>query len=203
MALRHSDRHLDPYGHRLGPRRDELYGGRIALALRLCSTASTTQHYAARPSQTQHAPRPGPWGVRMKKSYRRCDEKSEYKRYECSLSFVIHRPCGLVAEMRFMWPAIDLKEAVSGFLFYLMTIPIESIRPFFFFLACKVSILSRYHQTIRPLFLHFPRFSYIAASSRISERVGWMWIVSWRSSTVASRQMRAETSWTMSAAWAP
>ena len=200
MALRHSVRHLDPHGHRHGPRRDELHSGRIALGLRLCSAPSTTR--CGHP-QTQHAPRPGPWGVRMKKSYRRCDEKSEYKRYECSLSFVIHRPCGLVAEMRFMWPAIDLKEAVSGFLFYLMTIPIESIRPFFFFLACKVSILSRYHQTIRPLFLHFPRFSYIAASSRISERVGWMWIVSWRSSTVASRQMRAETSWTMSAAWAP
>ena len=148
MAVRHSDRHLDPHGHSHGPRRDKLHGGRIALALRLCSTAIT---YAARPSQTQyasttrcghpqtqHAPRPGPWGVRMKKSYRRCDEKSEYKRYECSLSFVIHRPCGLVAEMRFMWPAIDLKEAVSGFLFYLMTIPIESIRPFFL-LSCVQS----------------------------------------------------------------
>ena len=199
MALRHSDRHLDPHGHSHGPRRDELHGRSLALGL----------GFATRPSQhstaitTQHAPRPGPWGVRMKKSYRRCDEKSEYKRYECSLSFVIHRPCGLVAEMRFMWPAIDLKEAVSVFLFYLMTIPIESIRPFFFFLACKVSILSRYLQTIRSLFRYFPQFSYIAASSRISERVGWMWIVSWRSSTVASRQMRAETSWTMSAAWAP
>ena len=140
MALCHSDRHLDSHGHSHGPRRDELHGGRIALGLRLCSAPST-----ARPSrtqhghpQTQHAPRPGPWGVRMKKSYRRCDEKSEYKRYECSLSFVIHRPCGLVAEMRFMWPAIDLKEAVSGFLFYLMTIPIESIRPFFL-LSCVQS----------------------------------------------------------------
>ena len=160
MALCHSDRHLDSHGHSHGPRRDELHGGRIALGLRLCSAPSTarpsqTQHghhehstaitNAARPSrtqhghpQTQHAPRPGPWGVRMKKSYRRCDEKSEYKRYECSLSFVIHRPCGLVAEMRFMWPAIDLKEAVSGFLFYLMTIPIESIRPFFL-LSCVQS----------------------------------------------------------------
>ena len=135
MALCHSDRHLDPHGHSHGPRRDKLHGGRIALALRLCSTARTAR--CGHP-QTQHAPRPGPGGVRMKKSYRRCDEKSEYKRYECSLSFVIHRPCGLVAEMRFMWPAIDLKEAVSGFLFYLMTIPIESIRPFFL-LSCVQS----------------------------------------------------------------
>ena len=135
MALRHSDRHLDPHGHSHGPRRDKLHGGRLALGPRLCSAPSTTR--CGHP-QTQHAPRPGPWGVRMKKSYRRCDEKSEYKRYECSLSFVIHRPCGLVAEMRFMWPGIDLKEAVSGFLFYLMTIPIESIRPFFL-LSCVQS----------------------------------------------------------------
>lgn len=43
----------------------------------------------------------------LKRSHRRCDEKSEYQRYERSLSFVIHRPFGLVAGMRFMWPAID------------------------------------------------------------------------------------------------
>ena len=153
MALRRSVRHLDPHGHCHGPRRDELHGGRVARGLRLCSTSITTQqghHNATRPSERSKAsvtqqgqhnatrPKAGPWGVRMKKSYRRCDEKSEYKRYECSLSFVIHRPCGLVAEMRFMWPAIDLKEAVSGFLFYLMTIPIESIRPFFL-LSCVQS----------------------------------------------------------------
>ncbi len=30
MALRHSDRHLDPHGHRHGPRRDELHGRRLA-----------------------------------------------------------------------------------------------------------------------------------------------------------------------------
>ena len=44
MAVRHSDRHLDPHGHRHGPRRDELHGGRIALGLRLCSAPSTVQH---------------------------------------------------------------------------------------------------------------------------------------------------------------
>ena len=32
MALRHSDRHLDPHGHSHGPRRDELHGWRIARA---------------------------------------------------------------------------------------------------------------------------------------------------------------------------
>ena len=30
MALRHSDRHLDPHGHSHGPRRDELHGSRVA-----------------------------------------------------------------------------------------------------------------------------------------------------------------------------
>ena len=30
MALRHSDRHLDPHGHSYGPRRDELHDGRVA-----------------------------------------------------------------------------------------------------------------------------------------------------------------------------
>ena len=30
MALRHSDRHLDPHGHSHGPRRDELHDGRVA-----------------------------------------------------------------------------------------------------------------------------------------------------------------------------
>ena len=30
MAVRHSDRHFDPHGHRYGPRRDELHGGRVA-----------------------------------------------------------------------------------------------------------------------------------------------------------------------------
>ena len=30
MALRHSDRHFDPHGHRHGPRRDELHGCRVA-----------------------------------------------------------------------------------------------------------------------------------------------------------------------------
>ncbi len=42
-------------------------------------------------------------------------------------AFVIHRPEGLVAEMRFMWPAI-VKGSLLGFQIYLMTIPIESIR---------------------------------------------------------------------------
>ena len=32
MAVRHSDRHLDPHGHRHGPRRDELHGSRVATA---------------------------------------------------------------------------------------------------------------------------------------------------------------------------
>ena len=32
MALRHSDRHLDPHGHSHGPRRDELHGSRVATA---------------------------------------------------------------------------------------------------------------------------------------------------------------------------
>ena len=32
MALRHSDRHLDPHGHSHGPWRDELHGWRIARA---------------------------------------------------------------------------------------------------------------------------------------------------------------------------
>ena len=32
MALRHSDRHLDPHGHRHGPRRDELHGCHVATA---------------------------------------------------------------------------------------------------------------------------------------------------------------------------
>ena len=32
MALRHSDRHLDPHGHSHGPRCDELHGRRIATA---------------------------------------------------------------------------------------------------------------------------------------------------------------------------
>ena len=41
MALRHSDRHLDPHGHRHGPRRDELHGGSLALGL----------GFATRPSQ--------------------------------------------------------------------------------------------------------------------------------------------------------
>ena len=36
MALRHSDRHLDPYGHSHGPRRDELHGWRIARACTIC-----------------------------------------------------------------------------------------------------------------------------------------------------------------------
>ena len=45
MALRHSVRHLDPHGHRHGPRCDELHGGRIALALR----------FAARPAQRSTA----------------------------------------------------------------------------------------------------------------------------------------------------
>ena len=34
MAFCHSDRHLDPHGHRHGPRRDELYGGCVATAKR-------------------------------------------------------------------------------------------------------------------------------------------------------------------------
>ena len=29
MAFCHSDRHLDPHGHRHGPRRDELHGSRL------------------------------------------------------------------------------------------------------------------------------------------------------------------------------
>ena len=32
MAVRHSDRHFDPHGHRHGPRRDELHGSRVATA---------------------------------------------------------------------------------------------------------------------------------------------------------------------------
>ncbi len=32
MALRHSDRHLDPHGHSHGPRCDELHDRRIATA---------------------------------------------------------------------------------------------------------------------------------------------------------------------------
>ena len=32
MALRHSDRHLDPHGHSHGPRRDELHGCHVATA---------------------------------------------------------------------------------------------------------------------------------------------------------------------------
>ena len=32
MAVRHSDRHFDPHGHRHAPRRDELHGSRVATA---------------------------------------------------------------------------------------------------------------------------------------------------------------------------
>ena len=41
MALRHSDRHLDPHGHSHGPRRDELHGWRIARACTICPRAFT------------------------------------------------------------------------------------------------------------------------------------------------------------------
>ena len=39
MALRHSDRHLDPHGHSHGPRRDELHGWCIARACIICPRA--------------------------------------------------------------------------------------------------------------------------------------------------------------------
>ena len=46
MALRHSDRHFDPHGHRYGPRRDELHGGCVV-------TANYGKHAAAAHGQAQ------------------------------------------------------------------------------------------------------------------------------------------------------
>ncbi len=43
------------------------------------------------------------------------------------LVVVIHWPCGLVAESGLCGPPLT-EEVISGFLIYLMTIPIESIR---------------------------------------------------------------------------
>ena len=46
MALRHSDRHLDPHGHSHGPRRDELHGWRIARAcIRSLGSAWVSKDY--------------------------------------------------------------------------------------------------------------------------------------------------------------
>ena len=46
MALRHSDRHLDPHGHSHGPRRDELHGWRIARAcIRSLGSAWASKDY--------------------------------------------------------------------------------------------------------------------------------------------------------------
>ena len=139
------------------------------------STAITN---AARPSrtqhghpQTQHAPRPGPWGVRMKKSYRRCDEKSEYKRYECSLSFVIHRSFDLVPMREFIWPAID-KRSFLGNCYKCDDYPDRIDTTLFsFFLRAKLA----YYLVITKQYAHFFSIShdFLTSLRRAGFRKGW------------------------------
>ena len=56
-------------------------------------------------------------------------------------AFVIHRSVDLVPLREFIWPAIN-KRGLLGIVFYVMTIPIESVQPPNIFLMQSYNFLS-------------------------------------------------------------